>query len=311
MLLREDFRFGDDDCTVWPQVYTTTFPHIIAIPRRPAQAKDDSPEALMWWTPSKSDFVHMIINGIKGLCNLPPAKLKMLREHVDKQSTRYKSYLQTPEVGKEHGIARSLASTLEDAMLRLETLSLTRTQVRLTLAELQWVSLELDALITYRLVYCPHIDGAVPPATEVDEVVGAFTMSAPMVQAFYRAGVPVFWIQPSMSLYSMVIEELSQPLNPYHTTLLVMDPAPKFPIVFHGRGSDPAKMKVMSFFISDYVSAAPVSKATGAFFHFPPPPGGHQFLTIPSVNSSSSSLSSRSETQSTSDRPGPCKSFRI
>jgi len=54
-----------DDATLWPQFYLETYPFLAAIRRQPELDNDDL--AVMWWTPTPSNFVHSSNAGIHGL----------------------------------------------------------------------------------------------------------------------------------------------------------------------------------------------------------------------------------------------------
>ncbi|KAF9042390.1 hypothetical protein BJ165DRAFT_1406053 [Panaeolus papilionaceus] len=46
VVVREDYRFGPDDHTLWPQPYSESFPHLAAIPQQPTDSTD--PLHIMW-----------------------------------------------------------------------------------------------------------------------------------------------------------------------------------------------------------------------------------------------------------------------
>ncbi|KAF9049062.1 hypothetical protein BJ165DRAFT_1343930, partial [Panaeolus papilionaceus] len=60
--VREDYRYGPDDHTLWPQPYSEQHPHLGAIPRRPQDA--NNPLSVMWYDPVTADFRPVNNGGI-------------------------------------------------------------------------------------------------------------------------------------------------------------------------------------------------------------------------------------------------------
>ena len=75
-------RYGFDDPTLWPQPYLIDYSHLSAIPRKPDS--EDDPLAIMWWNPTKSDFISTSSNLVDGLCSLALEKFKKLDLHKNK-----------------------------------------------------------------------------------------------------------------------------------------------------------------------------------------------------------------------------------
>jgi hypothetical protein len=66
----------------------------------------------------------------------------------------------------------------------------------LCVTEFQRCYLELHGFLDYLEIYQPRMEGILTPATTVEKCVGAITVSPRVVQDFFTAGLPVWFVQP-------------------------------------------------------------------------------------------------------------------
>ena len=118
------------------------------------------------------------------------------------------------------------------------------TEMRLGITKFQWHYLELYGLLDYLKIYKPRMDGARPPAESIMNCMGTFTNIPHVVQDFYTASLPVWFLQPSSDWDTFVIRcnilEIVTPLNPADV-LCVSEHSPPFATIFHGLSTDPKK----------------------------------------------------------------------
>ena len=83
---------------------------------------------------------------------------------------------------------------IQDSFAHLDSLKTTFMEMRLGVTEFQRHYLELYGLLDYLKIYKPRMDGAKPPAESVMNCMGAFTNIPHVVQDFYTAGLPVWFL---------------------------------------------------------------------------------------------------------------------
>ncbi|KAF9034603.1 hypothetical protein BJ165DRAFT_1534040 [Panaeolus papilionaceus] len=77
VLVCQDYQYGVDDHTLWPQPYSNLVPHLAIIPRKPTDPND--PLAPLWHDPQDSHFLHASQGTIaSGIGTLDPAFLAPL-----------------------------------------------------------------------------------------------------------------------------------------------------------------------------------------------------------------------------------------
>ncbi|KAJ6608363.1 hypothetical protein B0H10DRAFT_2302872 [Mycena sp. CBHHK59/15] len=164
VFLRSDMRYGTDDPTLWPQQWTSHYPHMPLISTKGSRPELD----VMWWNPSLADFV---------VGSALVARCKELR--------RTSPALAIPLFGE---LIQHITMWLE----QLQTLPTTYHKMVFALSSLQRAFLELDALYNYMTIYQARMNNymtPVPPETSVAKCVGAFT-------TLWAAKVPFWFLRP-------------------------------------------------------------------------------------------------------------------
>jgi hypothetical protein len=237
--LRADIRYGPDDPTLWPQPWVASYCHLGAIPRKPDDPND--PLSIMWWDPIPDDFESFGSSIIDGLGQLSGSKVLSLRKMMSGIEDRFEDHKRTfPSPNK---FLLLLGRAMQDALSRLESLKTTFTEMRIGVTEFQRYYLELYGCLDYLEIYKPRIDGVKPPAESVMKCIGAITNIPRIVQDFYTAGLPVWFLRPSTTWDEPVrcnILKIVTPIDPADV-LCVSENYPPFPTIFRGSWSDPLK----------------------------------------------------------------------
>lgn len=237
--LRADVRYGPDDPTLWPQPYIINVCHLGAIPRKPDDPND--PLSILWWDPARDDFIFSGGSLVDGLGQLSGSKLLLLRNLMSNMDERIKDHRHSfPNPNK---LLLVLERAMQDSFARLDSLKTTLTEMRIGVTEFQRYYLEVYAILDYMEIYKPRMDGARPPAESVMNCIGAITNVPRVVQDFYVAGLPVWFLRPSTtwdSPFRCNILEIVTPLDPADI-LCVSDHYPPFPAIFYGSSMDPRR----------------------------------------------------------------------
>jgi hypothetical protein len=108
------------------------------------------------------------------------------------------------------------------------------TQMVLTVTEFQRCYLELYGLLDYLEIYQPRMESSKLPATTVADSVGTITVIPHVVQDFFQAGIPVWFIQPCLSgPFPHNVLNVVTPFEP--VDFLSLDkPDPPFPVIYDG-----------------------------------------------------------------------------
>ena len=70
--LRADLRYAPHDPTLWPQLYVPDLCHLGAIPSKPMDP--DNPLSIMWWNPTRGDFISSEFSVLDGLGKFSSAR---------------------------------------------------------------------------------------------------------------------------------------------------------------------------------------------------------------------------------------------
>ncbi|PBK80168.1 hypothetical protein ARMGADRAFT_1092468 [Armillaria gallica] len=188
----KDYRYGDDDLCSWPQI----------LPRHAEFEECD---------------VSCLIRG-PGLWNRIQCKAFQLAcDQVIQTSLTCRI--------KDDRHVKVLRSLLQMFLQHVKALPLTFERLRLCVAEMQRVALELRAYIEYHTTFTPRIHS---PSSIVwkakSDLMGAFTTSTLTAQEFHKAGIPV-WLLRSVSVVPFTrIDEVVQVQE--HDTRLNLRPCP-------------------------------------------------------------------------------------
>lgn len=191
---RMDGRLGEDDFTQWPQIYHAYYAHLAAIPRRP---QPEDPMAIMWWNPTRQDFVPNTRAILRGPGTLSRDKLQKLRPIVSFLMEKVDEYEKITEPERRPPILRPLVKSMTHALSRLDNIGMSYCDMLCGVTNLQRLFLEVQALIDYMTVYKPKMDRRLGSPPPVANTVGAFTTDARVAQDFVDAGLPVWLIRPA------------------------------------------------------------------------------------------------------------------
>jgi len=237
--LRADVRYGPDDPTLWPQPWVGTYCHLGAIPRKPDDPNDTL--SIMWWDLTRDDFESFGGSLVDGLGELSRSKLSSLRKMMAGMEVRIEDHKRAfPKTNK---LVLVLVRLTQDSFTRLASLKTTFTEMRVGVSEFQRYYLELYGCLDYLEIYHPRMEGLTPAAESVANCMGAITNLPNVVQNFYTAGLPVWFLRPSTFWDSPVrcnILETVTPLDPADV-LCVGEHYPPFPAIFYGSVTDPKR----------------------------------------------------------------------
>jgi hypothetical protein len=147
--LRADLRYGPHDPTLWPQLYVQDLCHLGAIPRKPIDP--DHPLSIMWWSPTRGDFVsseYGVLDGLGKLRSARYARFQTMKMEMENRVHEYRRNNPRP-----NNWVFALERTMAHACTRLGHLSTTFTQMGLGVTEFQRSYLELHGLLDYLEIY--------------------------------------------------------------------------------------------------------------------------------------------------------------
>ncbi|KAJ7932137.1 hypothetical protein B0H13DRAFT_1857273 [Mycena leptocephala] len=193
VFLRSDMRYGTDDPTLWPQQWTSDYPHMPLIPTKGSRPELD----VMWWDPSLADFaVGSAVT--RGLGRLTHARFTQLLPPINELVARCKELRRTSPA-----LAISLFGELIQHITmwleQLQTLPTTYHKMVFGLTSLQRAFLELDALYNYMTIYQGRMNNYLAPSpadNSVAKCVGAFTTVPFIAQQLWAAKVPFWFLRP-------------------------------------------------------------------------------------------------------------------
>ena len=237
--LRADIRYGPDDPTLWPQPWVEMYCHLGAIPSKPDDVND--PLSIMWWDPTPDDFKFFGGSIVDGLGELSGSKLLLLRNLMSSMESRIEGHKQLFK--NPNKLLLLLVRAMQDSFTRLDGLKTTFSEMRVGVTEFQRYYLEIYGCLDYLEIHKPRMDGQRPPAESIMKCMGAITNIPRIVQDFYTAGLPVWFMRPSAAWDSpnrCNILEMVTPLDPANV-LCVSENYPPFPTIFYGDPTDPKR----------------------------------------------------------------------
>ncbi|PPQ83967.1 hypothetical protein CVT24_008299 [Panaeolus cyanescens] len=191
--VREDYRFGPDDHTLWPQPYSSTYPHLGAIPRRPEDVHNAL--SIMWYDPLQADFDPVEGGIVDGIGKLNPTLLaSKIEPLVQSLQNRFDQWYASIPGDKP---VKKFVGVLERAMhytlIRLKAHIATWHHIRFSLTELQRYYLELLGCLNYLEIYKPHMDSQQSSLPPLANCLGVYTNQVRVVEEFVAAGLPVWF----------------------------------------------------------------------------------------------------------------------
>jgi hypothetical protein len=190
------------------------------------------PLSIMWWNPTRGDFVSSeggVLDGLGKLSRARYTQFQSIRWKIVDRVNEYRKKTRNPNPW-----AFSLERTLVHACTRLGTLSTTFTQVELGVTDFQRCYLELHGLLDYLEIYHPRMEGTLPAATMVEKCVRTFAVSPRVVQDFFTAGIPVWFLQPCRTgQFPYNVLNIVTPFEPADF-LCLEHHNPPFPVIYDG-----------------------------------------------------------------------------
>ena len=238
--LRADMRYGQDDPTQWPHPWIGTYCHLGSIPRKPNDPND--PLSIMWLDPTGDDFESSGGGLVDGLGELSASKVLSFQKMMHSLESRIEDYKKASPK-KINKFFLILVKAMQDTLTRLKSLKTTFTEMRIGVAEFQRYYLEVRGCLDYLEIYKPRMDNERPPAESVVNCIGAITHIPRIVQDFYTAGLPVWFLRPSTfwdSPNRCNILKIVTPLDPADL-LCLLDHYPPFSAIYRGPSNDPLR----------------------------------------------------------------------
>ncbi|KAJ6467228.1 hypothetical protein DFH09DRAFT_1059509 [Mycena vulgaris] len=211
--MRDNMRFGIDDPTLHPQKYSPTFSHFAAIPRR--ETRPDI--AVMWYDPTPQDFVKGSAI-TRNLGRISPRLLNRLLPPINKIMESYHSYRKS--IAPTTTISPLFTQVTESMLLaveRLQGIPSIYPVMQFEVASVQRAYLELEALLHYFTIHDPRMHDLPPlgpPLTDVDSLtgcLGAFVTDALSAQRLFRAGLPFWFLRPTIIFSTEIVREVVNP----------------------------------------------------------------------------------------------------
>lgn len=223
-------RWGPDDPTMWPQQYVETYGHLCCIPRRPRTKQRLSAQGIIWWSPTRADFVSPATGQTltRGLGKLSQAKISSFAPLVHGLIQQCRdSFSPAPPLLKQ------LMTELEFGLDRLSSIPATYDRMILGVRAVQRCWLETTGFMRYMTVCKPRMDDPDAKAELPDDYIGAFTSSPEFAQRLHRGGIPCWLLRPLAAFHEENILKVVQPWDPAEH--LEMAPAPDYPNIPAGQ----------------------------------------------------------------------------
>ena len=193
--LRSDCRYGPHDPTLLLQPYIPKYPYLGAILSKPMDENDSL--SMMWWNLTPGDFISSNEGIVDGIGKLSRARHDFLLDMRKQLEDRIHSYCANHDQHNSfYDVLLLLERDMHNASSRIGSLHMTFTQMVFQVTEFQRCYLETCGLLDYLEVYQPRMHGELKAVTSVTNCVGAITSKPSVVQDFFTAGLPVWFIQP-------------------------------------------------------------------------------------------------------------------
>ncbi|TFK60161.1 hypothetical protein BDN72DRAFT_864579 [Pluteus cervinus] len=267
--MREDFRYGPYDPTLWPQPYNPDYCHLAAMFRK--SEFDNMPFSLLYRDLDRSTFEALdkaVPNGLGHPTKELIDSFGDLYDQLNGEIEEYKS--NTPQESRHEHIFL-LARALSDAKTRFIQLALTFEQLQFSWTDVQRLFIETKASLDYHSVYHQRMIGLKRTPTETENMMGTVTTDPKVVQHMVRAGLPVWYLRPWGLIASARVDKVVQAIQPSET-LFAKQADPPLPIIYSGFPDNKIKYHKMQEYHRD--------------FYRPPVPYFQSFQTSTLVTSS-------------------------
>jgi hypothetical protein len=189
---RADGRFGLEDPTLHPQMFSPNMPFHSVILRKPA---DDNERRYMWKKVRLADFVPVPGSVIEGVGLLRQDVIDFLKRTRDRMENVVEEFLSQKPNGSTNHELKILASQLRMAYQRIAFVPAQYREMVLAVSLFQRLWLEIEAWLQWTRHYYPRTIDSNPPAFGDERLIGAWSYNLHEVQELYNAGIPVWWVR--------------------------------------------------------------------------------------------------------------------
>ncbi|KAI1783517.1 hypothetical protein LXA43DRAFT_903422, partial [Ganoderma leucocontextum] len=196
--IRENGRFGKHDPILWPQVYASKYPYLVALPKGPSLPANEPapslPPSPMSTPPSKDDFVVLPNTPIQAFGRFAPQYLDRLEPLVLNMSSKVRQYIPIPSTIDLEPLHRH-EQDMTTAWHRVRFISATYRDQVVQLGAVQRYWLLCSAFMTYYdLLYHSQRSQPLPLHSQL---MGAWTSEPKVAQTLFGLGIPVWLVRAS------------------------------------------------------------------------------------------------------------------
>ncbi|KAF7968780.1 hypothetical protein HWV62_29330 [Athelia sp. TMB] len=197
--IRGDGRFGYQDFTLCPQVYSSRYVHRALIPSK--KALENTRESCMWWTPTEPNFVPLKNSLFPDLGRLRATQLEDMDDLSEIVKRRAYAIMQCRSADDVFDLERAVTN-MRHGIMRLRYSPYTYKEMVLDLAQTQRCYLDAKSLCDYHETSWKYRFALLGPASRHanSDLLGAWTTDAAAVQRLFHAGVPVYYVRPKASM---------------------------------------------------------------------------------------------------------------
>jgi hypothetical protein len=233
--IRINGRFGVEDFTQWPQLYFKEHPHLPFILRcPPPEELVVHPLRLLWWDVTEKDHVSERGSLYQGLGKLSASRAKQLKE-LELQLTAQVRQYQDENGGTSGSRLNLCANAMRDTISRLKYATFTFRDLVQNVAAFQRQYLETQAWLDLFQKWTPGLGGSVSmdlPSADMT-IMGCGTYDPAIVQSFFRAGIPVWYIRPPFSVPLDINIDMVVAPESHHLQICTTDwPDEPFPTLY-------------------------------------------------------------------------------
>ena len=247
--MRSDGFYGPDDPTQWPQLYNHLLPHLTTIPRRPLD--ESHPywlQRVMWMPLTPEDIEVDPQPGVLEIGSVCTRRLIELSAAIAFSKARPPTapVLMTSKAEEQFGGYIAHWNIIQDLCLsRLSNAVVTIQELRRDYAELQRNWLIMQGFYDYMTHFQPLMNGRVgdPGRPPLAHVMGAFLDDEVEAAWLLRGGIRFWLVRKVRDFRRQIILEVGDRAE---FEGVEDEACPPFPVTYHGRSSDSAKMDAMA-----------------------------------------------------------------
>ncbi|KAF7978623.1 hypothetical protein HWV62_45107 [Athelia sp. TMB] len=196
--VRADGRFGEEDFTLNPQIYSKKYAHRMLVHCCPTIP---CPESVMWWTPDRDNFQSVAVSSYRNLGRLCSSKLRIMDDLTWKLRLRAFDLIACDPTA-DWSVLEGLVANMRYGVMRLKHNPFTFQEMVMDVAQTQRLYLDALSMCDYaqdnwsnRL----HSAGPMRLLTRAG-IMGAWSSDPSVVQLLHHSGVPVYFVRPPLPL---------------------------------------------------------------------------------------------------------------